>query len=382
MNGFRLWRRWDPRIEAMPLREVMRVNHWLVEVVPDLFEPGHEGMRDAVLRAIGKIEPYTTGRFMLRTAHPGRALKVLRGLADTYQGGGSDSREMRQTPSRCVLAVYAETQAELDARIAELRTPRVLYEQLALTDMDAAIKLALEERAISASYKDEEWKAAKAQGPAALSKYLKNVYKNHDRSTGFCVDTGGLALYLSPRERIDIRKAMEATIAETAAFNAKYGHYTYVIDDEGSHSPPREFEWVVVAGQIGPVGEDYTSGPWPIHPTWITDVSVAAKEHNLPFCVPHLGEWACYDRRFWNGDHTDTYGMNSSDALDGGKHGHLPWKDVDYDLSWCLGQRGWDKDNMGAKPSSAYMQAIGSRLVGRALIGRIFDDWPQGWGRH
>ncbi len=382
MSGFRLWRRWDPRLEAMPLREVQRTNRWCIEVVPDLFEPGNKPMCDAVLHAIGKsarnYRARDRGRFLIRTAHPGAAVARFRELRETY-GHGTDAAEAKSIPARCILAVYAETQAELDARTAELRVPRPLYEKIALTDMDAAIVLALKERAISASYNSEEWQAAKVKGPEALSSYLKGIYRHSDAR---CTDFGaaGIALYLSPRSRIDVGVGLRATRAETDAFHAKYGKNTsYCSDHEGSHSPPENFEWILVAGKIGPIGKDETTGPWPIHPSWITEVAATAKEFEIPFCVPHLGEWSCFDHRRWAGDHTDSGGMSSCDSMgDRNDRDPPPTARVDYDPSWVWGERGWDAEHRGAKPSEAWMQAIGSHHVGRALLGRMFDEWP-GW---
>ena len=381
MSGFRLWRRWDPRLEAMPLQEVQRTNRWCIEIIPDLFELGNEAMREAVFGMIGKIErnyrDRGRGRFLIRTAHPGAAVARFREFRETY-GYGTDAAEAKSIPARCILAVYAETQAEFDARVAELRVPRPLYEQIALTDMDAAIALALKERAISARDNSEEWQAAKSKGPAALSSYLKGVYR---RSEAKCTDFGAaeIALYLSPRSKIDVGVGLRATQAETDAFHAKYGQNTsFCSDHEGCHSPPKNFDWILVAGQIGPIGKDQRTGPWPIHPSWITESAATAKEFKIPFCVPHLGEWACFDHRSWEGDHTDSHGMSSCDSMgERGDRDQPPTARVDYDPSWVWGERGWDKEHCGAKPGEAWMQAIGSHHVGRSLLGRVFDEWPR-----
>lgn len=352
----KLWQRWDPRLGPAPLRAATRAPAWVIEVVPDLFAPGHEALREQVIQTIAKVYESYTGRWLLRTAHPGEAVAALRALHENDRGGSARSRRA-EVPSRVVLAVYAETQAELDARVAELRAPRVMAERLALTDVDGAFALAKKEGAIYS--RDDDAEKARAAGPEALSAFLKGRYDYGRRTVCLGPDTGGLALYLSPRSAINVAAALVAP-----PFDRQH---------EVDHHP---VEWVIVAGQIGPLGKD-GSGPWPVHPRWITDIAAAARAAKVPFCVPHLGEWACYDYRLWEGDHTVSAGMSSSNALE-----HLPTRHVDFDPSWNWGERGWDEDHRDAKPSDAYMQAVGSQLVGRALVGRIFDDWPlRSWCR-
>lgn len=361
MTPFKLWRRWDPRLGSSPLRTVLWTQRWVIEVVPDVFAPGHEVLRDEVVKTIATVQDSHTGRWLLRTAHPGEAVATLRWLHENDRGNWRRTGD--KVPSRVVLAVYAETQAELDARVAELRAPRVMAERLALTDMDAAVALATKEGALYESpHLLAEVAAARGAGPEALAAFLKGRYQYHHRTSCLGPDTGGLALYLSPRERIDV----------TAALAPVEGRDRWRSSELGVDNRP--FDWTVVAGPIGPFGEGDV-GPWPVHPRWITDVAVAARAARVPFCVPHIGEWACYDGRWWEGDHTVSGGMSSSDALPC----EAPSREVDYDPTWSWGERGWDHDNLSAKPSGAYMQAVGSQLAGRALVGRIFDEWPKGW---
>jgi hypothetical protein len=358
MTPFKLWQRWDPRLGPAPIRAALRTKRWAIEVVPDIFATGNETLREKVVLTIDKMKDPHVGRWILRTAHPGEAVAMLRDMNDRQYG---DNR--RKVPARVVLAVYAETQAELDARVAELRAPRVLAENLALTDMEAAIALARKERAIHKCH-DEELAAALAAGPEGLSAFLKEQYRYRDRSKCIGPDSGGLALYLSPREPLDV----SAVLAQPEWRKTGFRTIRFDVDD-------RPFDWLIAAGPIGPMGKDVEQGPWPIHPRWITSLAVAAREVEVPFCVPYLGEWACYDHRSWDGDHTVSAGMSSSDAMPG-----LYTREVDYDPTWKWGDRGWDVDNISAKPSSAYMQAVGSQLVGRALLGRMFDEWPM-WHR-
>jgi hypothetical protein len=347
----KLWQRGDPRIGPAPLRAARRVPRWVIEVLPDVFAPGAEALREQVIQTIAKVYESYTGRWLLRTAHPAEAVSALRALHENDRGGMRSEGARSEVPSRVVLAVYAETQAELDARVAELRAPRVRAERLALTDVEAAYALALKEGAVYKS--DTEAEAARNVGPEALAALLSHRYAFGRRTMCIGPDTGGLALYLSPRETIDISRALVPP--------------TYDRNGEVDHHP---VEWVIAAGQVGPLGPE-GAGPWPMHPQWITDLAVAARDAKVPFCVPHLGEWCCYDYRVWAGDHTVSGGMSSSEALE-----RVPWRSVDFDPSWQWGERGWDRDNPGAKPSAAYMQAVGSKLVGRALCGRTFDEWP------
>ena len=369
MNSpFKLWRRWDPRLEHMPIREVNRRPRWLIEVTTDLFEHGRETLRDDTLRSIGALEYGQRGRFLLRTAFPGAAVRRFRELADMHSSYGHKS----PIAERCELAVYAETQAELDQRVAELRVPRVLAEQLVLTDVEAGLALAREERAFW-DFESHKMEAARAKGVAALAAWIKERYTlgRTRRATGLCVN---IALYLCPRERIDIGTMLQAIRTETAACRTRGGTY---YDGEWHNQPPDPFDWVILAGQIGPIGTK-GGGPWPIHPGWITDAAAAARAAEVPFCVPHLGEWACCDAREWKDGHTVSGGMSSSDALGGDDDGP-PCRSVDYDPTWRWGERKWGPENLGAKPSDAYMQAVGSHMVGRALLGRVFDEWPKNW---
>lgn len=354
MNAFKLWQRWDPRLGPAPLRAAKRVKQWLIEVVPDVFAPGQEKLREEVLKTIGAVKGSQLGRWLLRTAHPAEAVATLRWLHEVR--GHYPYRE--ETPNRVVLAVYAETQAELVARVAELRAPRVLAEELALKDVDAALALAKREGAIS-DLERSEVKEAKAKGPEAVSALLRQSFVYSRRTSCLGPDTGGLALYLSPREPIDVAGVL-APVER---------------GERGWIDSQRAFEWVIVAGQVGPLGKGGI-GPWPLHPTWVTNVAVAARAAKTPFCVPYLGEWTGYDSRVWEGDHTVSGGMSSSDAVDG-----VPGHAVDFDPDWKWGERGWDDNNYHAKPSSAYMEAIGSKLVGRTLVGRTFDEWPSWYPR-
>lgn len=357
MSPFKFWQRWDPRFGPAPLRAGLRTRRWVIEVIPDIFAPGFEKMRESVIKTIADVEDSHEGRWLLRTAHPGEAVATFRTLHE------NDRRSHRSNvPSRIVLAVYAETQAELDARMAELRAPRVMAERLALTDMDAAIALARKECAIT-DFSQPEVDAARAAGPKVLSAFLKGRYYAGRRTVCLGPDTGGLALYLSPRSPINI----SAAIVPPPRTVYRSDTPTPDVDDH-------PIEWVIVAGQIGPLG-GHKSDPWPIHPRWITDIEVTSRKAKIPFCVPHLGEWACYDSRTWDGDHTVTSGMSSSERMSG-----PPCQEVDYDEAWAWDQRGWDAEHPFTKPHSAYMQAVGSHLVGRSLLGRMFDEWPQ-WTR-
>jgi hypothetical protein len=320
----------------------------VIEVVPDVFAPGAEELREQVFSTIANVRDPSRGRWLLRTAHPSDAVVTFRLLHEHGRRSYSDRYDV---PSRVVLGVYAETQAELDARVAELRAPRVKAEKLALTDPKAAYALALKESAI---YQDDnEAMAARDAGPEALAALLDRRYYMFGRTPCIGPDTGGLALYLSPRETIDISKALVAPPFDQ--------------DREVDDHP---VEWVIAAGQIGPLGPK-GAGPWPMHPRWITDLASAARGAKVPFCVPYLGEWGCYDYREWDGDHTISCGMCSSEAL-----ARTPTACVNFDPSWQWGVRGWDNDHLEAKPFDAYLQAVGSHLVGRALCGRTFDEWP------
>lgn len=358
MTAFKLWQRWDPRLGPPPLRAALRFKQWVIEVVPDIFAPGNEALRGKVIHTIAAVKDPYKGRWLLRTAHPGEAVATLRRLHERNEGSIGRT-PMSEVPSRVVLAVYAETQAELDARVAELRAPRVMAERLALTDMDAAIALARKEGVIS-DYNKLEIDAARAVGPDALSPFLRGRYYTGRRTACLGPDSGGLAVYLSPRAPIDISAAIVPP-------PPKVYRSDMLIPDVDDHP----IDWVIVAGQIGPLG-GHKSDPWPIHPRWITDIEVTSRKAEIPFCVPHLGEWACYDYRSWDGDHTVTSGMSSNVAMKG-----FPAREVDYDETWAWGQRGWDNEHPFTKPSSAYMQAVGSQLVGRSLLGRVFDEWPQ-----
>ncbi len=348
----KLWRRWDPRFERMPLLEVRDASRWLIEIVPDLFEPGAEVLREQVFETIEKVRGQYKGRFMVRTAFPGVAIAALRQI--------SDAREHRPVLSRLVLAVYAETQAELDARIEETFAPRVMVEDLALADPDAALALATQEGLLLLDSDRKAAKTARREGAEALAKFLagKAAWRGRPRSAGIPVDSGGLALYLRPRERIDI---WPLALPRIRALRGCY--------------PQETFNWIVLSGAMGPISmKRKPAEPWPMHPHWITEIAATARLAQTPFCIPYLGEWTHYDQRKWVGDSLDGGNMSSNDALE-----PVPTACVNYDPTWEWMQHGWDGANPGRKPSDAYMHAAGSKLVGRALGGRIFDEWPEWW---
>jgi hypothetical protein len=75
------WRRWDPRIERnVPITEVRAFPRWIIEVVPDLFDPCNEALTERVLLQIARHGKNDKGRFLLRTSHVERALHALRRL--------------------------------------------------------------------------------------------------------------------------------------------------------------------------------------------------------------------------------------------------------------------------------------------------------------
>jgi hypothetical protein len=374
----KVWHRWDPRFSNRPPRAVVEhVRKWAVEVVPDLFEPGHERMAEVVLASIGKLLTHGNGRFVIRTAHPGRAVKWFRKIADAGPFGRSD------IGSKVVLAVYAETQEQFDRRIADLRVPRTFPEDLVDVDPEAAIGLAMEDGLISEGYGQEKAREALARGSKELEKHLKEVASyGRVRNSGLCVDK--VALFLSPRSPVNIDDTLHGIKAARERFANEHGGIYSFCNESGWHAPPEQFDWVICAGRIGPISSrGPTIGPepdfpHPVHPNWIADAMLAAKRAGVPFCVPYLGEWNCYNHMAWNGDALVSSGMSSCDRLDIEELAH---ETVDYDETWAWGERGWGSETPHVKPGSAYMEAAGSHVVGRALFGRIFDEWPSDWRR-
>ena len=77
------WQRWDPRIEPKaPMAKVMAYPRWIVEVVPDIFDPANEALTQRVLTKIAKHYRHDRGRFLLRTTHVERALMAFRRLRE------------------------------------------------------------------------------------------------------------------------------------------------------------------------------------------------------------------------------------------------------------------------------------------------------------
>jgi hypothetical protein len=141
-------------------------------------------------------------------------------------------------------------------------------------------------------------------------------------------------------------------------------------DGEEWHMPPRQFDWVICAGRIGPISAGFRcqgpapNNPHPMHHRWIEDAIAAARSVDVPFCLPYLGEWAFAQDLQWSGDrltHGSTWGMSDLVSRD-----DVDWTNVEYD----------DSD---ASHAPSYVQAVGSHLTGRALGGRVFDEWPKGW---
>lgn len=358
----KLWKRWDPRTEPMPLREVKVAKRWVIEVVPDIFAPGCEALARRTLKAIGALRyqrQESIGRFLLRSAHPAAAVGEFRRINDHAHGRrGHDS--LSEVPSRVVLALYAETQAQFDAGVVALFAPRARCEALALTNPAAGIALALKEGWIfDGSYWETARNEAIAKGPEAVVAYLTQAV-GHNRSDGIGVDTGGLALYLSPRERIDIGAYLTAVKVAGDTCRTRGGTYC---DNKGWHNvPPRAFDWIVCAGKIGPVPKThYGTGPQPerphpMHPAWLTEIATAAGAAGIPFCLPYLGEWA-----------------EESLNVD------VPHEHVDYDPTWTWGERGWDDAHRSAKPHGITMSAVGAEIAGRQSAGQLHDQWPRHW---
>jgi hypothetical protein len=369
----KVWRRWHPLFGTIGgvLREAQLGESWIVEVMVDLFAPtkAADVTRRAFFEAIGDL-PESNGRFLLKTAHPGRAAKVLRHLSDE---GYSRSRTVRNALLKVVLAVYAETQAEFDARTEELFAPRVRAVDLAKADPEAALALAEEEGALSTF--DDSLKRAKAalklRGPERVTALVEVLRERYDRlslrwSEGILPDHGGVALYLAPREPI--------LIGPTLLQRGAKGVW-----------PERNYAWVVCAGPIGPVSGPLPGDPgahglalgsaWPVHPGWVLDVAVACDVADVPLCVPHLGEWVVTgDVRVEDGVFRQ-HSWSRGDNLEG-----VPTMEVYRDgLQTPERDRhayGYDHEDH----SNVAMQAVGSAVVGRALCGHVFDDWPS-WGR-
>lgn len=379
----KLWKLWDPRLARLPYREVSRVKDWVVEVVSDIFEPGQGELLARTLGAIsqlpaGDFHGAPRGRVLLRTAHPALAVAELRRLhdEDARASSGYGGPKWRRLSSRLVLALYAETQAEFDARVVELFAPRVSLGELARKDPEAALKLAHEEHWISdpndtKDYWHKDIAAARVGGPERVAAFLveKTRYK---RSRGIPVEN--IALYLSPREVIDVG----TYLAAVNAANAKYQGCTSYHEDGRVEGPSRTFGWMICAGKIGPIAKVHDrevgagDSPWPLHPQWIANLIDQARTVDIPFCIPHLGEWAPASDLYWEG-----YKLVASGSWSGSDCTvSIPTKAVDYDPSWAWGHRGWNSENPGAKPSAVYMEAIGSALVGQTLGGRVFDRWP------
>jgi hypothetical protein len=369
-----IWRRFDPRLETLSsvLHEVRLSSRWIVEVGPDLFAPtpAADAVREAFFEAIGAL-PESKGRFLLKTAHPAHAVKTLRALCDR---GYSSNRAVRNALMKVVLAVYAETQAEFDARTEELFAPRVRAAELARTDPKAAVVLAEEEGALSTF--DDSLKRAKAtlklRGPERVTALVQVLRERYDRlsvrwTEGILPDHAHVALYLAPKEPILIGP----TLLRRAA-----------LERAGGHWPEKTYAWVVAAGPIGPVSGPRPGDPgafglapnaaWPVHPGWVLDAAVACAVADVPFCVPYLGEWAPMGQFCAEDGVFRQTSWGREDELDG-----IPTLDVFPDglPTPERYRRGYAYDPM--EHSSVKMQAVGSAVVGRSLGGRTFDARPE-----
>jgi hypothetical protein len=361
------WRRWDPRIERnVPITEVRAFPRWIIEVVPDLFDPCNEALTERVLLQIARHGKNDKGRFLLRTSHVERALHALRRLRELGRNGHWNHPRI---PNDClVLAVYAETQEQIEMGAKVLFTPRTTPLDLIESDPNASIAMALREGVIC-DWRLDEANTALAKGAKSLREYLRGRMSDMHYCKGIPVPT--IAIYVSPRERMDLGAILRPMKEAYDVFNAKSHGSPYYDDDNGKAvHQPRQFDWVVCAGRIGPFAKSFrgqgprANDPHPMHHQWIADAFHAARDAGIPFCLPYLGEWAFTSELSWNGDALiSSASWSATSRLD---NDDIDWEHIDYDgaLEHDEGYR------------SAHVQAIGSHLTGRAIGGRVFDEWP------
>lgn len=360
------WRRWDPRVERkVPITEVRAFPQWIIEAVPDLFDPNNEALMQRALTQIARQDRNDKGRFLLRTSNVERALQVLRRLREH----GTGYRSIRIPNDSIILAVYAETQDQLKIGTKALFVPRATPLDLIDTDPKEAIAMARRDGVIS-DYSIDAATEAMIKGITSLREYLHAKMSDMHYCTNIPVPT--IAIYVSPRERMDLGVVLQPMKEAHDAFMVKSngGSYYYDDNDKAQHVP-RQFDWIVCAGRIGPFSQSFrgqgpkANDPHPMHHQWIADALHAARAVGIPFCLPHLGEWAFTSRLSWNADElVKSPSWGRSDQID---NDDLSWSHVDYDESSL-----WD-----GKHGSSSVQAIGSHLTGRALGGRVFDEWPK-----
>jgi hypothetical protein len=360
------WRRWDPRIEfKAPITEVQAFPQWIIEVVPDLFDPSNEALMQRVLKQIARYDVRDKGRFLLRTAHVERALLVLRRLREQ----GTGYRSIRIPNDAIILAVYAETQGQLEAGVKAMFAPRATPLDLVDSDPNEAIAMALREGVIF-DWRMDEVNAALAKGADYLREYLRGRMSDMHCCKDIPVPT--IAIYMSPRERMDLGAILQPMKDAHDAFMAKSngGSYYYDENDKAVHQP-RQFKWVVCAGRIGPFAKSFrgqgprANDPHPMHHQWIADTLRTARAGGIPFCLPHLGEWAFTSDLSWNGDELVTSSSWSRTAQI--ENDDIAWEHVDYDPPSMT---------TPSDHRSSHAQAIGSHLTGRVIGGRVFDEWP------
>ena len=361
------WRRWDPRIERkVPMTEVRAFPKWIIEVVPDLFDPQNEAMMQRVLTQIARYNRSDKGRFLLHTAHVERALLVLRRLRERQ---GMRCIGHLQIPNdRIVLAIYAETQGQLETGVKALPAKRATPLDLIDVDPSAAIAMALREGVIT-DYSLNKVDEAQAKGGDALREYLQARMRDTHYCTEIPVPT--IAIYVSPRERMDLGAVVRPMKEAFDAFMLKsHGSPYYYDENHKVQHAPHQFDWIVCAGKIGPFAKWFrgqgprANDPHPMHHQWIADTLHAARAAGIPFCLPHLGEWAFTTELSWKGDVlVPAICWSRSDQIE---NDDITWERVEYDMAITD----------GSGPPTSSLQAIGSHLTGRALGGRVFDEWP------
>lgn len=361
------WRRWDPRIERkVPMTEVRTFPKWIIEVVPDLFDPQNEPLMQRVLTQIARYNRSDKGRFLLRTTHVERALLVLRRLRERQ--GMRYIGHLQIPNDRIVLAIYAETQDQLETGVKALLAKRASPLDLIDVDTSAAIAMALREGVIT-DYSLDKVDEAQAKGQNALREYLATRMRDTHYCTEIPVPT--IALYVSPRHKMDLGAVVRPMKEAFDAFMLKsHGSDYYYDENDNAVHAPRQFDWIVCAGKIGPFAKWFrgqgprANDPHPMHHQWIADALHAARAAGIPFCVPYLGEWAFTTDLSWKGDElVPAICWSRSDQIE---NDDLSWSSVDYDDASL-----WD-----GKHASSPVQAIGSHITGRALGGRVFDEWP------
>jgi len=317
-----------------------------------------------VLTQIARCQPRDKGRFLLRTENVDRALQVLRRLRQR----GTGYRSIRIPNDTIILAVYAETQEQLESGAKALFVPRATPLDLVGVDPNEAIAMALREGVIY-DWRLGEVYAARAKGADALREYLRGRMSDMHYCKDIPVPT--IAIYASPRHRMDLGAILQQMKEAHAAFMAKSHGSSYYYDENGkAQHAPRQFDWIVCAGKIGPFAKSFrghgprANDPHPMHHQWIADALHAARAAGIPFCLPHLGEWAFTTELSWNGDElVKSMCWSRSDSID---NDEIASEYVDYDDALT-------HDN---EHRSSHVQAIGSHLTGRAIGGRIFDEWP------